>query len=164
MRASSAFKEWSGYIVHRVPHDFLQSVLGVLGWLRSEPAIGQRCRLCCQVLWPLPIFKNAAKIREFKIHHRSRSSITHPESVADLLPAHFTARALLFEPAGPRAPRQMHPLAQMLRSSSSHRRRRRSCARSSRRSARSSRHAARRDNAECPMLVGKCCNYRSYSH
>ena len=63
-------------------------------FLGSEPATGQRCRLCCRLLGPLPTLDSAAKTREFYIKRPYRSSITNPKSVADSLPAHFPASLL----------------------------------------------------------------------
>ena len=61
------------------------------GCLGSEPATGQRCRLCCRLLGTLPTLNSAAKIREFYTKLLYRFSITNPKSVADSLPAHFPA-------------------------------------------------------------------------
>ena len=60
-----------------------------MNWMGSEPATGQRCRLCCRLLGALPTLNSAAKIREFYTKLLQRFSITNPKSVADSLPAHF---------------------------------------------------------------------------
>merc|ERR1712124_76411 len=52
--------------------------------LGSELATGQRCRLCCRLLGPLPTLNSAAEIREL---HIKRTIMDLPQRTPNALPS-----------------------------------------------------------------------------